>query len=46
MWYGLIKDGELIDIQRFCHEPSIMDFRVNYFSWCDYEVVEIDPVIK
>lgn len=47
MWYGLLKDGgELISVQFFTYEPSIMDFNCCYFSWCNYEVVEVEVSIK
>jgi hypothetical protein len=41
-WFGLFRNAELIAVQAFDFEPSIMDFKMPYFSDNDYEVREVE----
>ena len=47
-WWGLLEDGELIAVRCFSARPSIYDFAVCTFSWCEYEVrhvhISIAPI--
>lgn len=40
-WYGLLRDGELIAVQRFSQHPTIFDFNMEFNSKNDYDVVTI-----
>jgi len=49
MWYGLVRDGELIAVNYFSERfsPSPLDFHVGYYSSRHQdEIVEVDVTIK
>jgi hypothetical protein len=42
MWYGLLRNGELISVQQFNREPLIFDFHIGFFSSRnEYEIIEV-----
>lgn len=46
MWYGLKKDGVIVEIRRFSHQPCARDFGKKYANdySCTVVVVRIREV--
>lgn len=42
-WFGILVDGEIIDVIKCSGEPDYYMFNLgSYSSNCDYEVVRVD----
>lgn len=43
-WYGLLRDDELIAVQRFKEFPTVFEFKVGWNNQQKYEVVVIKNI--
>lgn len=48
MWYGLVYNGELVQVRLFFKIPSVADFGyiTDCFGTADCKVVEVEVKIK
>lgn len=46
MWYGLLRDGEIVDVKFFNHIPTIMDFNYPLSGVATFSIAAVEIIIK